>query len=102
MANGEIDKVFAGLNNRGRKFQEEVILEFMVRVKARTPVRTGHLQNSWGAIKRQSDVEIYNTADYAEHVEYGTDRQAPRGMLRATLLEMPEIMAIAAERAKKK
>ena len=97
----EIDKVFTGLNTRLRKFKEEFGMEFMERVKQRTPVRTGALQRGWGFQMRQTDIEVYNIQDYATFVEYGTPYMAPRGMLRTTLLEAEDIAQVAAERSKK-
>lgn len=102
MSKGEIDNVFAGLQTQLRNFKEEFGMEFMERVKSRTPVRTGHLQNSWGFTMKKTDIEIYNTAEYAAYVEYGTEHIEPRGMLRATLLEVEQIAEVAKERAEAK
>ena len=95
----DIDNVLAGLKTRLRKLKQEYGLEFMERVKARTPVRTGHLQNSWGFRMKLTDIDIYNVQPYASFVEYGSLYQAPRGMMRATMLEHGDILAIAARRA---
>jgi hypothetical protein len=97
----EINKVFAGLNTRLRKFKQEFGMEFVERVKQRTPVVSGALQGGWGFQTKQSDIEIYNTKDYASFVEHGTDKMAPRGMLRTTMLEAEDIAKVAAERSKK-
>jgi len=102
MTDGEIDGVFLDLKTTLRNFKREFGMEFLERVKAKTPVRTGHLQNSWGFTETKTDIEIYNTAEYAEYVEYGTERMEPRAMLRATLLEREQIAEVAAERADKK
>ena len=98
----DIDKVFANLNTRLRNFKREFGVEFMERVKVRTPVKTGRLQGGWGFTMKQSDIEIYNVVEYASFVEYGTPRMAPRGMLRTTLLESNDIAKVAKERASKK
>lgn len=95
----EIDKVFLKLDTNLRKFKQEIGIEATARAAARTPVKSGHLQNSWGFTMKATDIEIYNVADYASYIEYGTEHIAPVGMLRATLEEMPQIMEIAAERA---
>jgi HK97 gp10 family phage protein len=95
----EIEGVFAGLNTKLRKFKQEVGMEFTERVKARTPVKTGHLQNSWGITYKATDIEIYNTQDYCSFVEFGTPHMAPRAMLRTTIAEMDQICEVAAERA---
>jgi hypothetical protein len=99
--NGEIEKVFLNLNTRLRKFKQEFGMEFMERVKARTPVKTGRLQRSWGFTMKQSDIEVWNVAPYAHFIENGTPYIAPRGMMKVTLLEKEEIAEIALERSKK-
>lgn len=102
MATGEIDRVFAGLDTRLRKFKQEFGMETVERVASRTPVgKTGRLQGGWGFQMRQEDIEIYNVVEYASFVEYGTEHMAPRGMLRTTLLEADDIARVAMERAKK-
>lgn len=102
MSTGEIEKVFVGLDTRLRRFKEEFGVEFLERVRQRTPVETGKLQRGWGFTMKQSDIAIWNIQDYAAYVEYGTPHMAPRGMLRTTLLEKEEIARVAAERSKKK
>lgn len=101
MTDGEIDGVMLDLKTTLRNFKREFGMEFLERVKAKTPVRTGHLQNSWGFTEKRDDLEIYNTAEYAEYVEYGTERMEPRAMLRATLLEKDQIAEVAAQRSQK-
>lgn len=95
----DIDKVMAGLNTRLKKFKEEYGVEFTRRVAERTPVASGHLQKMWGFTMKQNDIEIWNAADYASHVEYGTVNMEPRGMLRTTALEGDQIAQVAKEKA---
>lgn len=67
--------------------------EFVLSVRRRTPVDTGRLQNGWMAIPTSPfSVEIVNDVPYAEHVEFGTSRMAPRGMARTTMAEWPRIV----------
>lgn len=50
-----------------------------------TPVRTGHLKDSYGIEKSSglgSDAVVYNDAEYAIYVEYGTPKMHPRAMMR--------------------
>lgn len=98
----EINNVFAGLDTRLRNFKKEFGMEFMDRVKAKTPVRTGTLQNSWGFTEKKTDIEIYNVAPYARYVEEGTEKMAPARMLALTMDESKQIAEVAAKRAKKK
>ena len=67
---GEIDKVFAGLDTRLRKFKQEFGMEVVERVKQRTPVVTGEMQAGWGFEMKATDIEIYNVSDHAAYVEY--------------------------------
>jgi hypothetical protein len=98
MKTGEIDKVFAGLDTKLRKFKEAWGVEFKDRVERRTPVITGMLKGGWGFTMKATDIEIYNTQPYASFVEYGTVTMAPRGMMRVTLLESPQITEVAAKK----
>jgi HK97 gp10 family phage protein len=95
----DIDKVFAELDTGLRKFKREWGIEFQERVQRRTPVVTGNLQKSWGFTEKAKDVEIWNLADYASYVEYGTPHQAPQAMMRTTLEEKEQISEVAAQRA---
>lgn len=94
-----IDSVMAGLDTKLRKFKQEYGIEFMARVKEKTPVDTGELQGAWGFEMKAEDISIYNVAEHAEFVEYGTPKMAPRGMLRATMQEAEDIARVAAEKA---
>jgi len=94
-----IDKVFLNLNTKLRKFKSEFGMEFRERVEARTPVITGKLQGGWGFEMKATDIEVYNVEPYASFVEFGTEHMAPRGMLRATLLEAEQIAEVAAQKA---
>lgn len=96
----DIEKVCVELSTNLRKLKAEVGVEIKERVERRTPIgETGRLSRGWGFTNRKTSIDIYNTVEYAEYVEYGTPNMAPRGMLRATLLELPQIIEIAAERA---
>lgn len=95
----EIEGVFAQLDTGLKKFKEEWGMEFLERVKQKTPVRTGHLQNSWGFTMKAQDIEIYNTMPYAVAVEYGNEHMAPRAMMQTTLLESEQITKVAKQKA---
>lgn len=96
---GEIENTVIELKTLLRKFKSEFLMEFIARVRQKTPVITGKLQNGWGGNLKKTAVEIWNTMDYAEYVEYGTHKMAPRGMLRATLEEVEQITEVARKRA---
>lgn len=73
------------------EFNAKFLAEFLERVKSKTPVRTGFLQESWGGNNQPTKMEIFNGAPYAEYIENGTERIAPVGMLKTTLLEGQDI-----------
>lgn len=98
---GEITKFNIDLETRLRNFKKEWAFEFLERLRARTPVQTGALQEGWGFKSRLTSIDIFNVEDYAGYVEYGTEKMEPRAMLRTTLLESEEIAAIAKERSSK-
>jgi hypothetical protein len=96
---GEIDKFSVELETHLRKFKEQFGIELLERTRARTPVRTGNLRDGWGFKLKDTSIEVYNTQPYATFVEYGTDKIAPRAMLRTSLAEADQITAVAAEKA---
>ncbi len=98
---GQIDKFKIDLNTRLRKFKQEFGVEFLERVRQRTPVRTGALKNGWGFTLKLESIEVYNTQEYAAYVEYGTEKMEPRRMLTVTVLEAEQIAEVAKERAQK-
>jgi len=96
---GEIDNFFVGLDTKLRKFKEEWGVEFLERVRQRTPVQTGALKGGWGFDMKAKDISVYNTKDYAAYVEYGTEKMAPRAMLQTTMLEKELITEVAKQKA---
>ena len=99
MTNGEIDKLFAGLDTKLRKFKREFGVETIERAKRRTPVVSGEMQRGWGFTERAKDIEFYNVSDHAAYVEFGTPKMAPRAPMRTTLLEADDIAKVAKEKA---
>lgn len=96
---GTIKQFNIELETKLRRFKREFGIEFLSRVKERTPVRTGALQRGWHQTQRETSIDISNTKDYAAYIEYGTPTIAPRAMLRTTMEEAEIIVEIAAERA---
>lgn len=93
-----IDKVFVELEQELEAFKTAFAEEFLARVKQRTPVISGRLQGAWEIEVQQDAAEIKNPTEYASYVEYGTEKMAPRAMLRTTLVEAEQIAEIAARR----
>jgi HK97 gp10 family phage protein len=102
MSAGQIDNFIVDLETTLRKFKVEFGVELIARTKARTPVKTGALQNGFGFEVKKTSIAVYNTKDYAGYVEFGTPYMAPRAMLRTSLEESDEIADIAMQKAKGK
>lgn len=83
-----IDKLLKDLEKIKKEHPKEVD-KFLTRqgnkllriTKIRTPVDTGTLRNSWFMKKNKNEVIVYNIADYALEVEYGTIHKEGRFML---------------------
>jgi hypothetical protein len=99
IGSGEIDKFSVELETHLRKFKEQFGIELLERTRARTPVRTGNLRDGWGFKLKDTSIEVYNTQPYATYVEYGTDKIAPRAMLRTSIAESDDIAKIAVQKA---
>lgn len=80
-------------------FKREFAMEFKSRVEQRTPVRTGALKGGWHIELKSTEMELSNTQEYMQYVEFGTPKMQPHGMVRTTLLEGEQIMEVAKERS---
>jgi hypothetical protein len=75
--------------------------EFVARVKEKTPVDTGLLQNSWELEVNQKSINVTNQAvnergePYSAYVEFGTEHVPGVFMLNRTILEVDDIMNVA-------
>lgn len=72
------------------------------KIKARTPVRTGHARSGWQirstTVRGVRVTTIWNTVNYIVYLEYGWSQQAPSGMVRVTLDEMAGQLRVATAR----
>jgi hypothetical protein len=63
-----------------------------------TPVRTGHLQSMWKndigsfSLGSSSVIAIENDTEYSAHVEMGTERNRPAGMVRRNIMRWSQIL----------
>lgn len=89
--NGEIDKAL-----------DQFATMFIEAVKQKTPVDTGKLKEAWQVKRDGVEIMIENATPYAGHVEYGTEKMRPVGMLTSTINESERIMARAIQRTKLK
>jgi hypothetical protein len=82
-----------------RELVIQIARELQTKVKEKTPVKTGRLQDSWivGDIVKRGDcyyIEVYTNVEYAAMVEYGHRKQGGRGfvpgrhMLELSLIEV--------------
>lgn len=55
---------------------------FVEALREATPVDTGHARDSW----RTDGSKIYNDADYIQHLNEGSSKQAPSHFIERTLL----------------
>jgi hypothetical protein len=96
---GEINKIYADIEAKMTRFKQEFADEFLKRVKEKTPVVTGALQAGFSTDMTPTGFTLSNTQDYAEYVENGTPKFAPRAMIATTVLESTVIGALAKQRA---
>ncbi|MGH6646215.1 HK97 gp10 family phage protein [Aquabacterium sp.] len=75
--------------------------EFLKAVKQKTPVESGTLQQGWNLDVEGPVIEVSNEVPYAHFVEDGTEKMAPVGMLKATILEAPQILDRAWKKVRK-
>lgn len=80
-----------------RKLVIQIAYELQGRVKEHTPHKTGHLQDMWkvGRIEKRGDeyyIEVYNSVEYAEPVEYGHRTRGGKGFVKGS-----HMMAISLE-----
>lgn len=59
-------------------------------LRANTPVKTGHLRDSWNVMQTKKGLGITNNAKYAIYVEMGTKHMAGRHMLENSLPSITE------------
>jgi hypothetical protein len=80
--------------------KEWLIEELALRIQARTPVDTGNARDGWNI---DGDA-IVNFVEYIQYLEYGHSQQAPNGMVRVTLAEVPMLIEkyLAQNRKKKR
>lgn len=82
-----------------------ICYEVFKRIKERTPVRTGRCKSNWDMTDhsegRGTSYRIFNPTPYVSFLENGHSRQAPEGMVRPTLQELPEIIALVTHGYKK-
>jgi len=99
MANGDIGKIKLDLGTKLRNVKKEFAAEFLDRLRDKTPVRTGALQDGWGQTQKAEGIEIWNVEPYAAFVNNGTAYQRPQRMVERTIAESDIIMEIAVQKA---
>lgn len=82
------------------KLDKDVATEFFERVKRRTPVITGRLRDGWQLKTTNTSFTVSNAVPYADFVENGTPKMAPRGMLKTTVSELTDIVNTFLQRIK--
>lgn len=74
------------------KVVNEVRNEVYDRIVRRTPVDTGTARDGWVLAQEGSVATINNDVPYIDELEEGSSKQAPNGMVRITLEEVPDIL----------
>ena len=67
----------------------DVVDEAASEIQIRTPVDTGVARKGWKRTEADGYIYWTNGVDYIRALEYGHSKQAPRGMVRITLAELP-------------
>jgi len=101
-----IEAIFEAIE-KVKKFDQCFADEILKRVKEKTPVATGRLQNAWQAEINQSnhEIRVFNDAEndrgepYAIYVEYGTIHMPGAFMLTRTQQEAEDIVQVAKKNA---
>lgn len=70
---------------------DDIMGQAEVRIKQRTPVKTGALRESINITKEAETYVIGSDKDYFPFIEFGTSTISPVGMVRTTLEELPQI-----------
>lgn len=86
------------LQTKLRNFKQEFAMEFQKRVEDRTPVLTGALKAGWVTEQTVTGFTLNNVQPYAEYVENGTDKMAPRAMVATTVLEIDQMVDLVAKK----
>jgi len=117
----KVDRAKLLMRQKLERMIDRTITKFEVKVRARTPIDTGFARSRWqrtntgrtrppslerGAsapavhdrgVTLGQTISTFNDAAYIEKLEYGHSQQAPHGMLRVTVAELP-FLAKQAER----
>lgn len=68
--------------------------EILDRVQRRTPVKSGRARDGWELVQTsETEITINNNVPYIGLLEEGNSTQAPNGMVRVTLEEVPDIIS---------
>lgn len=68
--------------------EEDLVEQLFLRIQARTPVDTGNARDGWNI----DGLNIINMVPYIVYLENGWSKQAPAGMIRVSLEEVPQII----------
>jgi hypothetical protein len=110
-----VDRAKLLMKQKLERMIDATITKFEVRVRSRTPVDTGFARSRWqrtntGRTRPPSlergehapavhnkgvtlgqTITVFDDAAYIEKLEYGHSQQAPHGMLRVTVAELPQL-----------
>jgi hypothetical protein len=72
-----------------KSLPQKVVDELFPRIVNRTPINTGRARDGWV----KDNTTISNNVPYIGVLENGSSDQAPEGMVRVSLEEIPQIIA---------
>lgn len=79
---------FKQLNRSVQKMLEEVATQTVKVAQANTPKRTGYARKNWTKKTDADGFDVANSTPYIQHLDKGTSKQAPRGIVKPTVREM--------------
>jgi hypothetical protein len=118
-----VDRAKLLMQQKLERMIDSTITQFQVKVRARTPIDTGFARSRWqrtntGKVRPPTlekgspaptvhdkgvtlgqKITVFNDTEYIEKLEYGHSQQAPRGMLRVTVAEVPHMARRAEQEA---
>ena len=70
------------------RVMNEVATKTVEVAKTNTPKRTGYARKNWTKKTDVDGFDVANATPYIQHLDKGTSKQAPRGIVKPTVREM--------------
>jgi hypothetical protein len=79
---------FEGKTKLKKKLQgviDEMTRDLTEEIRKTTPIDTGKARRGWRRTMTPKGASIHNSVDYVSHLENGSSRQAPKGMIQPAI-----------------